>query len=177
MSKPRKLKSAPFPIPQTHDEANTCLGAIGALRRERDRLETEMNDRLAALKAEYEERARPATELLAQREKALKAYCDAHRAELLKGESKTYRFAAGEISWRTRPPKITVKNTLKAISWYAQHGMRVFLRLKEELNKDEMQKWPGTADQNPFIKIGSEGEQFYIKPFEAELEEPAKESA
>lgn len=179
MSKQNFLKVAAAAAPKTHEEANESIAMIGIHLRALERIKTAMNDELAAVKAKHEKDAAEHKAAIALREKALEIYCTEHRAELLKGKSKTYSFAAGEIAWRALPPKVTVKNTLRAISWYAQNRMRRFLRLIEELDKEAMLKDAAAAARNPHIKIGSEGEEFYVRPFEAELaaESPSGEAA
>ena len=146
---------------------------IGVHQRARQRIETEMNEKLAAIKQEYEERAEPHRRAIETQISGLRAWCEAHRDELLDSEVKTYHFASGEVSWRIRPPRVNVRDTVQAIAWFVQNRLAGFVRQREELNKEEMLRSPGDASRNPFVRIGSGGEEFYVRPFETELEEVA----
>src|SRR5262249_57775727 len=64
---------------------------IGIHQRERERIELEMNERLAAIKAEYEHRAEPHRRTIEEQISGLRTWCEAHRDHLLSGDSKTYR--------------------------------------------------------------------------------------
>src|SRR5262249_35798532 len=150
-----------------------ALMLIGIHQRERERIELEMNERLAAIKAEYERRAEPHRRTIEEQISGLRTWCEAHRDHLLSGDTKTDRFGAGEVAWRIRPPRVGVRDTINAIAWFAQNAMAQFIRQREELNKEEILRAPGEAARNPFVKIGSAGEEFYVRPFETELEEVA----
>jgi phage host-nuclease inhibitor protein Gam len=169
----QRLRMAEVPVPRNHTEAGGALMLIGVHQRARQRIETEMNERMAALKQDYEKRAEPHRKAIEAHIKGLRIWCEAHRDELLTSEAKTYRFASGEVSWRIRPPRVSVRDTAQAISWFVQNRALAFVRQREDLNKEEMLRSPGEASRNPFIRIGSGGEQFYVRPFETELEEVA----
>ncbi|HKN01332.1 MAG TPA: host-nuclease inhibitor Gam family protein [Candidatus Binataceae bacterium] len=173
--KVRTLKAAAteVSVPQTREDANAALTLIGVHQRARQRIETEMNERLAAVREDYERRAQPHKNAIELRINGLHVWCEAHREELLSADLKTCRFAAGEVSWRMRPPRVTVRDTMQAIAWFVQNHLTAFVRQREELNREEMLRLPGDAARNPFVKIGSGGEEFYVRPFETELEEVA----
>ncbi len=170
----RRLKAVEeIPVPRNHTEANASLMLIGVHQRARQRIETEMNERLAAIRQDYERRAEPHRMAIETHIKGLRTWCEAHRDELLNSDVKTYRFASGEVSWRIRPPRVNVRDTAQAISWFVQNRLLAFVRQREDLNKEEMLRSPAEASRNPFIRIGSGGEEFYARPFETELEEVA----
>lgn len=173
MSAAKKLKTVAFPVPQNHDEANKLIFELGEMQRVRDLTTTAMNQKLAEVKAEFEDVAAASKKGIEDRVAALQAYCAAHRAELLKGDAKTYRFAAGEVQWRNRPASVKVLDGAKAILWYVENKLKCFIREKQELNKEEILKYPQNGAKNPHIRIGSGGEDFYVKPFETQLEEVA----
>lgn len=169
----QRLKRAEVPVPQNHAEASGALMLVGVHQRARQRIETEMNERMAALKQDYEKRAAPHRKAIESHIQGLRIWCEEHREELLTDDIKTYRFASGEVSWRIRPPRVSVRDTAQAIAWFVQNRLLAFVRQREDLNKEEMLRSPAEASRNPFIKIGSGGEQFYVRPFETELEEVA----
>ena len=157
-------------------EVNEAIAALGRTRRELARLETVMNDRLAAAKTDYAMAAQPLRVARDEAEAAIEAWCDAHRDELTEGgRSKSYRFDAGEIAWRAKPPKVNVRNVEKALAWVLEAGARFrrFLRVSHELDKEAMLKEAELAGEIPGVKIKSDGEAFDIKPFETELAEKA----
>ena len=177
MAKRTRLKSsaATYPVPQTMSEANDFIGAIGAAQRERDRIQAEMNDQLAAIKAEYEAKAQPFKTEIEGQTKGVLTFCEANRTEITQaGKVKFYKFAAGEINWRRRPPKVGVRGIAVVIKRLNALGLTRFLRIKEEINKEAMLAEPDVAGAIEGVTIGSEGEDFVITPFDTDLEEVAR---
>ncbi len=168
-----KTPAAGYPIPDNREAADAMIYMIGEAQRGRATLQTELDGKIAELKAEYEERAAKLNVLIRDYVAGLQHWCASNRAVLLKGDAKTVKFGNGEVSWRTRPPKVTVRDAVKAIAWYAKKELGRFVRIKEELDKEAILRVPAIAGQNPFIKIGSAGEDFIVKPHELELEEIA----
>ncbi len=168
-----KLKAPDFPVPQSHESADEFIRVIGEAQRERARIEAEMNETIARAKAEAEGAAQPHKGTIEQLSKGVQVWCEAHRAELLKPGTKTYAFAAGEVSWRKRPPKVIARGIDKALDFIKRRGLTRFLRVKEELDKEALLKEPETALRIPGISIGSEGEDFIVKPLSTQLEEVA----
>ena len=62
----RRIKSdAPrFSIPQSREDCTDYIARIGRAQRERERIQTRMNDELAAIRTGYEEQARPHAEAI-----------------------------------------------------------------------------------------------------------------
>ena len=176
MAKRARLKSqaAAHPVPQTMTEANAFIQRIGQAQRERDRIQAEMNDRLADIKAEYEAKAQPFKAEIEERTKGVLTFCEANRDELTRGgKVKFHRFPAGEVNWRRRPPKVGIRGVATVIERLKALKLTRFLRVKEEINKEAMLAEPDVAGSVDGVKIGSEGEDFVILPFETELEEVA----
>ena len=176
MAKRTRLKSqaASHPVPQSMNEANDFIYRIGAAQRERDRIQAEMNDRLAEIKAEFEERADPFKTEIEDRTKGILTFCEAHRDDLTRsGKVKFHKFPAGEINWRRRPPKVSVRGMAVVLERLKSLGLKRFIRTKEEVNKEAMLAEPDVAASVDGINVGSEGEDFVITPFETDLEEVA----
>jgi phage host-nuclease inhibitor protein Gam len=176
-AKKAKLKAPAFPVvvPQSEVQANEFVYNIGELQRHRIRIETEMNDRLAALKDAFEETARPYREKIESRLKGLQIYCAANRAMLTSdGKVKFHEFPAGEISWRQRPPSVAIRGVEKVLAILkATPGLGRFIRLKAEIDKEQMLAEPDAANMISGVTVGSTGEDFIVKPFETKLEEVA----
>ena len=111
MSKPTRIKAEAVAfVPQHRDACVQAVQGIGEAQRERLRIETAMNDEIAAIKTRYEEQARPYAEQIKALSQGVQTWCEAHRDELLTGKSKTVNLASGEVKWRTRPPRVSVRN-------------------------------------------------------------------
>ncbi|BAE49258.1 host-nuclease inhibitor Gam family protein [Paramagnetospirillum magneticum] len=169
-----KVAAAAFAVPQTAEEANDFVAKLGAAQRERTLIETAMNDELAAVKARHEAEAKPFKDEIEALTRGLHTYAEANRDALTRdGKVKFHRFAAGEIAWRTRPPKVTVRGIDTVVEALKRLGLTRFLRVKEEVNKEAMLAEPEVATTVAGVTIGSGGEDFIVKPFETELEEVA----
>ena len=170
-----KLKAPALTIgaPHDRDEADKLIFELGKEHRERAALEIKMNGALALIKDDYETQAAPINQKISALMAALQTYCEANRAELCPGKLKTVKFGNGEVSWRFRPPKVTLRGVKKIIEWCRAHRRNRFLRVTTEVNKAAMLAHPESANGIPGVKIGSAGEDFVVKPFESELEEVA----
>lgn len=169
-----KSAAAAHPVPQTEAEASDFIHRIGAAQRERERIQAAMNDRLAEVKAEYEDRAAPFKTEIEDLTKGVQTYCEANRDDLTRsGKVKFHKFAAGEVNWRRRPPRVGVRGMAVVIERLKSLGLMRFIRVKEEVNKEAMLAEPDVAGAVDGVTIGSEGEDFVITPFETELEEVA----
>lgn len=172
-SRKMKTQGTNVPVPQDDSEAREAIREIGDLNREVLRIEAEMNDQIAALQQEYGARAAPLREQATARIEGLRMYAEANRDRLTGGgKVKYHRFATGEISWRLRPAKVTIrgKDAVIAAIKAARLGKK-FLRVREDINKEAMLEDRVTAAAIKGVTIGSDGEDFIVEPFETELEE------
>lgn len=168
-----KTAAASFPVPQSLGDANDFIARIGTAQRERQRLEAAMNDELAAVKARFEAEAKPFKDEIEDRSKGLQVFCEGRRDQLTgSGKVKFHRFAAGEVSWRSRPPKVSIRGTETVLGALKRLGLDRFIRTKEEPNKEAMLAEPQALEGLAGVKF-EQGEDFVIVPFETELEEVA----
>jgi len=157
--------------PASADEADTAIAEIGELQRQRTVIETDLNEALAALKIVAEDEAAPVNARLKELTEGVHAFCAANRATLTDdGATKTHKFGNGEVSWRQRPPKVTIGHIETVIASIKALRLKQFLRIKEEINKEAMLAQPELAISIPRVSIGSAGENFIIKPFSTDLE-------
>lgn len=175
MAKKAKTKAAGsnLPIPQDDSEAREVIREIGDLNRDALRLEAELNDKIAALQQEYGEKVAPIRETATAKTEGLQMYCEVHRARLTNGgKVKYHRFATGEVTWRTRPAKVSIRGVEDVIAAIkaARLGSK-FLRTKVEIDKNAMLEDRVTAGALKGVTIGSDGEDFAVEPFETELRE------
>lgn len=171
----RKMKTAGtnVPVPQDDSEARATIREIGDLNRDALRLEAELNDEIAKLQEQYGAKVAPIRELVTAKQEGLRMFCDVNRDRLTGGgKVKFHRFATGEISWRLRPAKVTIRGkdaVIEAVK-AARLGKK-FLRIKEDINKEAMLEDRTTAGAIQGVTIGSDGEDFIVEPFETELAE------
>ncbi|MFS4437873.1 host-nuclease inhibitor Gam family protein [Paracoccaceae bacterium GXU_MW_L88] len=173
MTRKTKTAGANLPVPQDDSEARNAIREVGDLNREVLRLEAKMNDEIAALQEKYGELVAPLKEQSKAKTEGLQIFCEANRARLTRnGKVKYHKFATGEVSWRTRPAKVTIRGkdaVIEAIK-AARLGKK-FLRIKEDVNKEAMLEDRKTAAGIAGVSIGSDGEDFLVEPFETELQE------
>ena len=158
--------------PQTRDQVNMMIAEIGKHQRAREHLQTAMNEALAATRARFEERATPHAASIQALSRGVAAWCEAHRDELTAGKTKTVRFAAGEVSWRTRPPSVVVRGVEAVIDALRRLKLDRFLRQKTELDKAAILADPAAVTGVKGLSI-SQGEDFVIRPDSTALEEVA----
>ncbi len=175
MKKPTRVKSAAalYPVPQSRDEVNDAIAKIGIAQRERARIQADMNDSLAHIKQNFEELAKPFNEQIEALSKGAQTWCEANRAALTKdGKVKFANFPAGEVKWRMRPPKVTLRAVETVLETLKRLGLTRFIRTKEEPNKEAMLAEPKALEGLAGVKF-EQGEDFVIVPFETDLEEVA----
>ena len=168
-----KAEAARFQIPQSRDETIEMIAAIGRKQRERERIQTEMNDRIAVIKQEFEERAKPMADDIRSLSAGVQIWCEANREALTNGgKVKSANLSSGEVKWRMRPPKVSLRGTDNILESLKKLGLIRFIRQKEEINKDALLAEPEVAASIQGVSI-VQAEDFVIVPFETELEEVA----
>jgi phage host-nuclease inhibitor protein Gam len=168
-----KTESPDLRIPQSRADAEEFIAEIGRLQRQRQRLEADMNDRLAAIKQEFEAQAQPLGADIMQLNKGVHVWCEANRAQLTQdGKVKFCLLASGKINWRTRPPKVGLRGKEAIIEACKKLGLLRFIRVAEDINKEAMLAEPEVATSIQGVSI-TQGEDFVVTPFETELEEVA----
>jgi len=175
MGKVTKLKNdaVAHPVPQSREDCTDYIAKIGELQRERIRIETEMNDAIAKLKQQFEEAAHPKAEAIRALSAGVQVWCAANRMAITNnGKTKTANLSAGEVKWRTRPPRVTLKGKDAIIETMTRLRLKRFLRVSIDINKDALLAEPDVAKTIPGVTI-RQGEDFVIIPFETELEEVA----
>ena len=171
MAKQRIKAAAATFVPASRLEADEAIRQIGEFQRQREMIQTALNDRLAALKAEAETTAAPIAEAIRALGAGVQVWAEANRAELTRdGKTKLVRLGNGEIRWRMRPPSVTVRAAGIVIEALKSFGLERFIRVKEEVDKERILAEPAAVDGVPGITI-KQTEDFVIVPFATELEE------
>lgn len=165
-----RLKAVAAPtVPQTRDQVAELIARIGTDSRTLKVLEVEMNEALAAIKEQYEQRAEPTRQSVDGALRGVQAWCEANRLELtVAGKVKTHAFTTGEVAWRTRPPSVRITGEDAVMFSLRSLGLSRFIRLKEEINREAILNEPTAVVGVPGIRI-SQIEDFVVTPFEVEL--------
>lgn len=167
----RKTDAPQLPVPQSRDEAIASIREIGERQREIARIQTAMNDELAVIKEEYEHRAAPHAKRVEALTQGVQIWSEANRQTLTQGgKTKTAVLPSGEVAWRTRPPSVRVTGAEAVLDALRRAGLTRFIRTKEEVNKEAILNEPEAVAGVAGITI-SQGEDFIVTPFEAELAE------
>lgn len=136
-TKKRTKAPAQEHVPSTRDDCARQITLIGNLQRQHERLQGEMNDKIAAITDQY---AAP-LELLAKQISALSAgvqtWCEASRPQLTQdGKFKSHDFLTGVVNWRLGLPSVSVTGADAVIKTLRNLGLVEFIRTKEEVNKE-----------------------------------------
>lgn len=177
MAKKAKTKTtaSTLPIPQDDSEARSVLREIGDLQRQIARAEHDLNDAIADLQEKFGAQVEPLRDLVEAKTRGLEMFAAANRDRLTRGgKVKFFRFSTGEISWRNRPAKVSLRKVEQVIAEIKRLKLgHQFLRVKEEIDKDAMLAARDLAQTIAGVTIGSDGEDFIVEPFETELQEGA----
>ncbi len=171
----QKVKSnAPtFPVPQSRDEVDRAIARIGVLQRERIRVHTDKDEKMALVSQEHKGRLEPLEEEIRQLQQGVQAWCEPNRESLtLQGKVKFHNFPSGMVNWRMRPPSVALRVQEMVLDALKQRGLTRFIRIKEEVNKEAILAEPEAIAGIPGITI-KQGEDFVVTPFETRLEEVA----
>jgi phage host-nuclease inhibitor protein Gam len=172
MTKKTRIKSEAAAVTFKNQlEVNEAIAQIGAAQRQRDAIETAMNDELATVRARYEEQALPHGAVIKDLGHAVQVWCEGNRNDLTReGRTKTAKFAAGEVSWRMRPPRVQIRGEGIVIETLKKMGLEWAIRRKEEVDKQAILENPAAVEGVKGLSV-SQGEDFVIKPFETQIEE------
>lgn len=165
----KKMKAAAIDPPATREEAEAALARIGERQREIARLEADMNDRINAVKAEYQARITPFNDDIKADFQGLHVWAEANRKDLLTGRTKTVKMGTGEIAWRMAPPSCSVRGAEAVIEALERQGKTEAIRLKKEIAKDVILNDPDRYRDIKGISI-SQKEEFVVKPYETNVE-------
>lgn len=157
-------------VPQSKTDCASYIKSLGDVQRDFERQRADMNDAIALITKNYQ----PALEALQTRMAALQTgvqtWCEANRAALCDGHSKTANLVTGEVSWRQRPPSVGIRGADTVIETLLRMGLDRFVRTKEEVNKEAMLNEPDAVRGIAGITLNTGLEDFSITPFSVEVE-------
>lgn len=160
-------------VPQSKDDCAASIRAIGDLQREFERHRGAMNDQIAAITQEHQPILSDLQARIESLQAGVQAWCEAHRVHLC-GEGdklgKTANLVTGEVSWRVRPPSVSIRGTDTVLETLLRMGLGRFVRVKNEPNKEAMLNEPDAVRGIAGISIVSGVEDFIVTPFEQQAE-------
>lgn len=181
-----RAKAPAIAAPQSREEAAASLRRIGDIGRDIGRLEADLNDQVAALRAQYEQAASVLAAERAAELRGLQIWAEANRlAETDGGKVKFIALGTGLVRWRLRPPSVSLKKGLTmdvVLNSLRFLGRGEFLRIKAALDKEAIHAALAAPVEDPKqreqlmgdliacgLRFGSEGEDFVAEPAELEL--------
>ncbi len=171
MAKPAKrIKNAAAAyVPQNREAVITDIKRIGDLQREASRLETEMNDAIAEITEKFSTLIAPLKTDIKTLSEGVQKWCEVNRDELTNGgKVKTVNFGTGDVSWRQRPPSVSIRGVDMVMETLERLGLQRFIRTKQEINKEAILLEPKAVAGVAGITVKSGIEDFSIIPFEQE---------
>lgn len=179
MVKGKAAAAAVIRVPQSKEELRDMIAEYGKQLRDLEHIETDCNQALADVKALHVKTAEPAARKAEELFKGIQTYCEANRITLTGNNAvKTVDIGTGKVSWRTHPPKVTLRGKVEDIIdriKRAGEEFAPFLRATVEIDKVEILRNPNLATRIDGIKVASGGETFAVEPFaEEQLAEAAQ---
>ncbi|EFJ9901437.1 host-nuclease inhibitor protein Gam, partial [Escherichia coli] len=133
------------------------------------RLETEMNDAIAEITEKFAARIAPLKTDIETLSKGVQGWCEANRDELTNGgKVKTANLVTGDVSWRQRPPSVSIRGVDAVMETLERLGLQRFIRTKQEINREAILLEPKAVAGVAGITVKSGIEDFSIIPFEQE---------
>lgn len=166
----KRVKADAQDTPQSREQVQTWIKDLGDTQRELGRTETLMNDELAVITNNYKPHINTLTTKIKALQKGIQTWCEANRVELTDGKSKTVKLVTGKVSWRQRPPSVSLRKIDAVLESLRTLGLQRFIRNKEEVNKDAMLAEPEIAKTVAGVTIKTGAEDFVIEPFEQRVE-------
>jgi len=166
----RKKTLAAVWVCQSKEMVMESIRNLGDAQRELTRLETEINDQIAAITAAHKGEIEALKTRIETLVSGIQPWCEAHRSELLKDGGKEANLVTGLVRWRQRPPSVSIRGMPKVLEMLRVMGLSRFIRSKDEPNKEAMLADPNAVAGIPGISIVTGVEDFVIEPFEVEVQ-------
>lgn len=186
MSKKKAEKSATNVVAMTiksRAELETAIAVIGTLQRKKREIQDRYNTQIQRLQEDLGVELQPIDAEILTVSLGIKAFTDLHRPELFPTEKKTASLTTGTVSYRDKPAAVKTRISAKLIEKIlAENGLleyyhkavtkfgKVFLRMKLEINKEQVLADPITAKKLIGVEIEEGIERLYVKPTEVETE-------
>lgn len=169
--KKTKIDASTVPVPQDDGEAESHMAEIGTRQRQIERIDTEMNEEIAKIRAKHEKKAKGHADRIAALVYGLEIWAATNRKRLTHNEkTKTVTLPSGLIKWRMTPDKVNLRGIDDVvIPALKKAKLDRFIRLKEEVNKEAILADPDAVKDIKGISI-TKVEEFVVEPHKVELE-------
>lgn len=135
--KPRRT----VPVPASLAEANHSLFRLGALDRAVAAIESGLEEEIARLRKEAEEKSAPLLAEHADLATGLEVFARANRETLLARDKKSVRTSAGVFGWRTTPFKVEfLRGADKVLAAIKKLKLKKYIRVTESIDKKALLK-------------------------------------
>ena len=173
MSKKRiKTDAVAHWVPANRDEVNEAIAEMGRHQRERERINADLNDRQAEIKAEHDAAAKPLGERISELSKGVQLWCEANRATLTNdGKVKFHEFATGLVKWRMTPFSVALSKVGDLLGLLKASGKEQYIRSTESIDKEKLladREAIGDSIKGVTFK---QKEEFSVIPHESKIEE------
>ncbi|MDO8941502.1 MAG: host-nuclease inhibitor Gam family protein [Methylicorpusculum sp.] len=168
MAKKHKAPAVGY-VCQDKEQTQLAIKLLGDTQRELTRIETELNDEIATITDRRKTQINALKTRIDSLLNGIQTWCEANRAELCKDGGKTANLLTGEVSWRQRPPSVSIRAVDKVLETLKALKLTRFIRTKEEPNKDAMLADPETVQGIAGVTINKGVEDFAVVPFEQEI--------
>lgn len=166
-----KLKApAASAVPQSKADCAASIKALGDAQRDFERSRAEMNDAIGHITQKFQPILEAQEVRITALQTGIQTWCESNRATLCEGGGKTAQLITGEVSWRQRPPSVTIRGAGAVIETLKRMGLGRFVRVKEEPNKEAMLNEPDAVRGIGGITLVSGVEDFIVVPFEVKTE-------
>lgn len=169
MATRQKAKALPF-VCQSKEQTMEAIRALGDTQRELTRIETEMNDAIAAITSARKEEVDAHKTRINSLIQGIQTWCEANRAALCEKGGKSANLITGEVTWRQRPPSVSIRAVDKVLETLKALKLDRFIRTKDEPNKEAMLADPTAISGITGITINSGVEDFSVTPFEVDVQ-------
>ncbi|AXR64541.1 host-nuclease inhibitor Gam family protein [Leptospira mayottensis] len=175
-------------LPENHYKTRADLiqgiAQLGEIKRERDRVKSEVDDQISQLTTQLQTDLTPLDVKIQHIVSGIKLYVDKNKDELFPDpEYKTCKLPTGELKLRKVPASVKTRASAKLFDKIlSENGLLekfialtsklsgIYLRVKLELNKDQILSDPLRASKKIGIELNEETERLYITPSEIDAE-------
>ncbi|WP_016754150.1 host-nuclease inhibitor Gam family protein [Leptospira santarosai] len=169
---------------KTRADLTQAIAQLGEIKRERDRVKSEVDDQISQLTTQLQTDLTPLDVKIQHIVSGIKLYVDKNKEELFPDpEYKTCKLPTGELKLRKVPASVKTRASAKLFERIlSENGLLekfnalttklsgLFLRIKLELNKDQILSEPLRAMKQIKIELNEESERLYITPSEIDAE-------
>lgn len=163
----QKVSAKKHHVPQDNSECNEMIARLNIIQADIKEQEVLRDRAIELVKTTFKNRVEPMQDEVDDLISGIQDYCSSNREKLTnKGKTKSHKFFHGIIGWRTRPPKVSLRGIPEILETLRERKLNKFIRTIDEIDKEAILKSPSQVKGIKGIKVGSEGEDFYIEPTE-----------